>query len=147
MDASDNLHIIDANQKRLEDKLNVSSSIQFHNDIPEETLDVAGEMFIYLNFCPDFNKYYSSNPELHALDRYLLYTKKNLKSIMMFLNRLAILSNDDNEILKKTATAVLNKVPHLKGLGFKKIEELSTSSSPVKMKIEDLLFMEKGLIY
>ena len=133
------LHIIDANQKHLEEKLNVSSSnIKFHDDVTEETLKTAGEMFIYLNSCP------------HVLDSKIFKSLKsyisteNVKSILLFLNRLLIYSDEDDEIVKKAALAVLNKLLHLKGLKLRKIQEMSTSSSPEKMKNEDLTFLEKG---
>ena len=138
MDLSHDLHIIDANQKNLEEKLNVSTSTKFHDEITEETLQTAGEMFIYMNSCP--NGFDSKITK--SLKSYI--STENVKSILLFLNRLLINSDEDDEIVKKAALAVLNKLLHLKGLKLRKIQEMSTSSSPEKMKNEDLTFLEKG---
>ena len=141
MDLSHDLHIIDANQKNLEEKLNVSTSTKFHDEITEETLQTAGEMFIYLNSCPYVYISYVMKIT-KSLKSYI--STENVKSILLFLNRLLINSNEDNEIVKKAALAVLNKLLHLKGLKLRKIQEMSTSSSTEKMKNEDLTFLEKG---
>ena len=63
----------------------------------------------------------------------------------MFLNRILINSRDKNAAVKKTATALLDRIYHLKGLKFKKI---NTFLSPQKkIEKEDKINFEKGKKY
>ena len=133
-----NLSIVNENQRRLEERLNLSVPDQFLRNIPIETLTTAAEMFIYLNSCPeDIIK----SEKLKSFEDVL--SKENGKNILLFLNRLITSSNEKNDV-KTVANAILDKISNLKGLQFKKIHGLSTSSLSEKMKNEDVSYMEKG---
>ena len=134
-----NLSIVNENQRRLEERLNLSVPNQFLQNIPTETLTTAAEMFIYLNSCPED---IMISEKLKSFEDVL--SKEKTKNILMFLNRLIISSNGKNDV-KKVASAILNEILKLKGLQYNKIQAFSTSSLSEKMKIEDASYMEKGL--
>ena len=73
----------------------------------------AASMFIYLNSCPYVYVSYVKKIT-KSLKSYI--STENVKSVLLFINRLLINSNEDDEIVKKAALAVLNKLLHLKGL-------------------------------
>ena len=126
------------NQKLLENKLNVSLYNNFYENISEDTLNNAGKMFLYMNSCPR-NVFRSELRK--SFEDYLL--NQNLKNILMFLNRILIKSSDNNIAVKKTATALIDRICHIKGLKFKKIH--SILSFQKKTDIEKTAYFEKGM--
>ena len=134
-----NLTIVNENQKKLENMLNISISNHFYEKIPEETLILAGKMFIYLNSCP---KNLMKSKIRKSFEEYV--SKENVKTILLFLNRLIINSNENDTHGKNTALAILENIHHLQGLQFKKIEQISAMSSHTKMNLGDLPSFHKG---
>ena len=137
-DPSSNVTTVYENQKLLEKKLNVSSSNNFYDDISENTFKNAGKMFLYLNSCPK-NVFKSTLRK--SFEDYLL--KQNVKNILMFLNRILIKSSDNNIAVKKTATALIDRICHIKGLKFKKIHPILSFQK--KTDEENTAYFEKGI--
>ena len=61
----------------------------------------------------------------------------------MFLNRILIKSSDNNVAVKKTATALIDRICHIKGLKFKEIH--SILSFQKKTDKENTTYFEKGM--
>ena len=61
----------------------------------------------------------------------------------MFLNRILIKSSDNNAAVKKTATALIDRICHIKGLKFKEIH--SILSFQKKTDKENTAYFEKGM--
>ena len=128
------------NQKILEDRLNISISNEFFENIGEETLDLAGQMFLFLNSCP---RNFILTEILKSFKDYLF--TENVESILKFLNQLIVKIKDD-DVIKKTALAIINKFLNMKDLQYKNIEDIYKSTSPEKMKnkYKDLSYLRKG---
>lgn len=69
--------------EKIEDKLQIPSNDTIIQDIPQNTLDAAGEMFTYLSFCPDE---FLRSKLLKAFIQYI--SKANLRDLIMFLNKI-----------------------------------------------------------
>ena len=137
-----NLPVAIENQKILEDRLNLSISNEFYDNIAEETLKLAGKMFLFLNSCP---KNYILTHKLNSFEDYL--STENVESILIFLNQLIVKTKDnDDDVIKKTAMAILNKLLYMKGLQYKNIEEIykSTSQEKSKNEFKELSYLRRG---
>ena len=128
------------NQKILEDRLNISISNEFFENIGEETLNLAGQMFLFLNSCP---RNFLVTEKLKSFKNYL--STENVESILKFLNRLIVKIKDD-DVIKKTSLAIINKFLNMKGLQYKNIEEIykSTSQEKSKNEFKELSYLRKG---
>ena len=132
--------VVTENLKRVEDKLNVSGSDEIFENVSEETLKVAGEMFLYLNSCP---KNIMKSEIRKSFEDYI--SNENVQNILIFLNRIVIKTNGNDETVKDPALAMLNKIHDLKELNFKKLEVISTSSSKNVSTIEEIANIKEGL--
>ena len=123
----------------MEDRLSISTSDEIYENVSEDTLKVSGEMFLYLNSCP---KNIIKSQIRKSFEDYLF--NENVQKIIIFLNRIIINSKGEDETVKESALAMLNKIHDLKGLNFKKLEVMSTSSSVNATNIEEIKQLKKG---
>ena len=123
----------------MEDILSISTSDEIYENVSEDTLKVAGEMFLYLNSCP---KNIIKSQIRKSFEDYLF--NENLQKIIIFLNRIIIKSKGKDETVKESALAMLNKIHDLKELNFKKLDVMSTSSSINITKIKEIENLKTG---
>ena len=115
-----NISLVAEIQKRVEEALNSESSDIIHQNISEETLRIAGEIFIYLFSCP-YNLI--SNGRTKAIyDKLLTYS---LKDLLLFLSRILKTADGKDEKLFDTALSVLTKLKDIKQFSYQKLMELT----------------------
>ena len=107
-------------QKRVEEALNSESSDNIHQNISDETLEMAGEMFLYLYSCPDNLFIYGRTKAIY--DKLLTYS---LKDLLLFLSRILKTANGKDEQLFDTALSVLTKLKDIKQFSYQKLMELT----------------------
>ena len=134
--------VVTENLKRVEDKLSVSGSDEIYENVAEDTLRIAGEMFLYLNSCP---KNIMKSEIRKSFEDYI--SNENIQNILVFLNRIVIKTKGNDEAVKEPALAMLNKIHDLKELNFKKLEVISTSSSKNVSTIEEIANIKEGLYF
>ena len=96
-------------------------------------------MFLYLNSCP---KNIIKSQIRKSFEDYLF--NENVQKIIIFLNRIIIKSKGEDETVKESALAMLNKIHDLKGLNFQKLEVMSTSTSVNDTNTDDMEDFQKG---
>ena len=74
---------------KIEHNLQLPSNDTLFPDIPESTFDIAGNMFIYLSFCPTE---FLSSKLTKAFIKYI--RKANLNDLILFLTKIKVKSNE-----------------------------------------------------
>lgn len=123
--------LVQDHMDKIEKDLNMNISINLHENIEKETLDLAAQMFIYINFCPDEN--------------YLLFLKDLFKkdSLQNMLLSLSSIKKTTQNAVKKSSSLILNMLLRKFSLcHFKRINELTLvnilqSSQSCEMKLKD----------
>ena len=107
-------------QKRVEEALSIESSDIIHQNISEETLRMAGEIFLYLFSCP--NNFFSNGKTKAIYDNLLTYS---LKDLLLFLSRILKTADGKDKKFWDTALSVLTKIKEIKRLSYQKLMEFS----------------------
>ena len=107
-------------QKRVEEALNSESSDNIHQNISDETLEMAGEMFLYLYSCPDNLFIYGRTKAIY--DKLLTFSSKDL---LLFLSRILKTADGKDKKFWDLALNVLTKIKDIKRFSYQKLLELS----------------------
>ena len=99
------------------------STSTFYDDIPNELFDLAGDMFIHLNNCPED---VLESKLRQGLDDILSHF--TVPDIILSLNRISRSSNGE-DLKSKTANYLLLKIMDLRKLHFKKLFDMNENIS------------------
>ena len=126
--------------KKVEDLLNLEPSHYPIENIPEETLDKAARMFIYLNPCFDSVK--------HWITFYKdLFQNMPPDYILLSLNRLLKIVKPQDEVANITKL-IFTKAASILSLKYKEIRSMSNDTNVFINKIENhSKILEGGCVY
>ena len=114
--------------KAVENLLNINESTEIFRDITDESLKVAGEMFLYLNSCP-----YESYPfEFEFWFKFYddLFKNKSPEVIVLTISRmLKGKGNHSNKRLKTTANQLFTRLISLLSLKYRNIQNITRGLS------------------
>ena len=100
--------------------MNSESSDNIHQNISDETFEMAGEMFLYLYSCPDNLFKDGRTKAIH--DKLLI---SSLKDLLLFLSRILKIADGKDKKFWDTALSVLTKIKEIKRLSYQKLLEMS----------------------
>ena len=112
--------ILALNMELIEKELGLNTTDDFNNKVSNETLEIAGEMFIYLNLCPKFmwrwiNLYVdllqNSPPDIivQTLNRILYQAKKNNDKSVFNITKSLFIKITKNLSLDETYSKLTHK--------------------------------------
>ena len=113
-----NISLVEEIQNRIDEAVNMNNKSFdiIHQKISDETLRMAGEIFIYLFSCP---KNFFHDGRTKAIYKNLLTF--SLKDLLLFLNRISRTTDGKDEKIWDTASIVLTKIKDIKRLSFQKL--------------------------
>ena len=117
-----NISLVEEIQNRIEEAMNMNNESFdiIHQKISDETLIMAGEIFIYLFSCP---QNLINDRRTKVIYKKLLTF--SLKDLLLFLSRILKTTDGKDEKLWDTASSVLAKIKDIKRLSFQKLLELT----------------------
>ena len=117
-----NISLVEEIQNRIEEVMNMNNESFdiIHQKISDETLRMAGEIFIYLFSCPE--NLISDGRTKAIYDTLLTFS---LKDLLLFLSRILKTTDGKDEKFWDTASSVLTKIKDIKRLSFQKLLELT----------------------
>ena len=113
-----NISLVEEIQNRIEEAMNMNNESFdiIHQNISDETLRMAGEIFIYLFSCPE--NLISDGRTKAIYDTLLTFS---LKDLLLFLSRILKTTDGKDEKFWDTASSVLTKIKDIKRLSFQKL--------------------------
>ena len=109
--------------KRVEQELDIEASDQINKKLTKEELKTAGEMFLYLNTCPDrHSTWFKSWKNFY---HYLFFSSSTATDeILLTLNRLMKAETSPDKDAKARAEKLLKKATSLLSLQYERIQSL-----------------------
>ena len=117
-----NISLVEEIQNRIEEAMNMNNESFdiIHQEISDETLRMAGEIFIYLFSCPENLINDGRTKAIH--DKLLI---SSLKDLLLFLSRILKIADGKDKKFWDTALSVLTKIKEIKRLSYQKLLEMS----------------------